>query len=363
MKNLFKTMLFCSVLAFFATACNSDKFTINGSIANLEDQKVFLSKPTMTGLEQIDTVECKGGKFTFTGKMDYNDYRIVTFENQAGEIDLYLDNSDVKVTGDYKDLENVVATGSEAMDYFKSFIQDNKDMETYRQTQMAAHQAAQQANDTAKITQIADEFIAKQKEFVLKTFEKAAAKPEDLLSFFVVMNNSSFVSPDRMVEFYAQVPEIIKKDERLAQAISRMDELAKLSKGNAVPEFTLTSFVGQDTLTKKSIAEKNTVLYITTPDVKENDSIFEDLKTVGGKGANVVIAFMIMTPEQLSFINEYVKDKGLGQYTIVQADEAFAQSYGAVTPRVFFIDKDGKFVSTQIETADVKKAAETFPAK
>ncbi|MDD4820741.1 MAG: DUF4369 domain-containing protein [Flavobacteriales bacterium] len=363
MKNLFKTVLFCSVLAFFATACNSDKFTINGNITGLEDQKAFLSKPSMTGLEQIDTVECKGGKFTFTGKMDFNDYRIITFENQAGEIDLYIDNSTINVEGDYNDLENVKVTGSEAMDFFKSFIDDNKAMETFRQTQMAAYQAAQQANDTTKITQLAEEFMAKQKEYVLKSFEKAESHPEDLLSFFVAMNNSTYVSPDRLAAFYAQVPEIIKKDERLAQAVTRMDEIVKLSAGKEIPEFSLSDFAGKDSLTKASIAGKNTAMYITTPDVADNEAIFEVLKNVKAKGGNVVLVFMIMSGEQLSFIQQYIKDKGLDQYTVMQGDETFAQSFGALTPRVFLIGADGKFVATAIEKDAVKTEAEKFPVK
>lgn len=363
MKNLFKTVLFCSVLAFFATACNSDKFTINASMKNLEDQKVFLSKATASGLEPIDTVECKSGKFTFTGKMDFNDYRIITFENQAGEIDLYIDNSNIKLEGDYADLENVKATGSDAMDFFTSFVNDNKEMDTFRQSQMAAYQAAQQANDTTKLAEITKEFMVKQKEFINKSFEKAVTRPEDLLSFFVVINNSTYFSPDRLAEYYAQVPEVIKNDPRLAQAITRMNEMLNLTAGKDIPDFNMNTLDAKDSLVKASIAGKNTALYITTPDVEENAAIYKTLKSINERGGNVVIAFMIMTPEQRTFINDYVKDNGLDKYTLVLANDDFAQSFGAITPRVFLISADGKFVGTEIEPQRIATMAEKFPAK
>jgi hypothetical protein len=51
--------------------------------------------------------------------------------------------------------------------------------------------------------------------------------------------------------------------------------------------------------------------------------------------------------------DEYVKDNGLDGFTVLTGTEEFVETVGAVTPRVFAVDKDGKFTGTAIETDDV----------
>ncbi|MBQ1276685.1 MAG: DUF4369 domain-containing protein, partial [Flavobacteriales bacterium] len=98
MKRRLSTIIAICAVALLAASCNSDKFTIKADIAHLADQKVFLNRPGLHGLEPVDTAEAVDGKFIFKGKLETNDYRIITFEDVSGEIDLYMDNSNIKVS-------------------------------------------------------------------------------------------------------------------------------------------------------------------------------------------------------------------------------------------------------------------------
>jgi hypothetical protein len=123
MKRRLSTIIAICAVALLAASCNSDKFTIKADIAHLADQKVFLNRPGLHGLEPVDTAEAVDGKFIFKGKLETNDYRIITFEDVSGEIDLYMDNSNIKVEGDYVALDSVKVKGSPAMDYYMKFAE------------------------------------------------------------------------------------------------------------------------------------------------------------------------------------------------------------------------------------------------
>ena len=89
-----KTSLLALAAALCVVACNSDKFVIDGYLAGIPDQDVYLcSQPASGEYMMLDTVRMKDGHFRFKGKMEYNDYRFITFQDVAGEIPLYIDNS------------------------------------------------------------------------------------------------------------------------------------------------------------------------------------------------------------------------------------------------------------------------------
>ena len=80
-----KTSLLALAAALCVVACNSDKFVIDGYLAGIPDQDVYLcSQPTSGEYVILDTARMKDGRFRFKGKMEYNDYRFITFQDVAG---------------------------------------------------------------------------------------------------------------------------------------------------------------------------------------------------------------------------------------------------------------------------------------
>ena len=353
MKKILVTIsAICAVL--FIASCNSDKFTIKAKIAHLADQKVILNRPGMYGLEPVDTVESVDGEFIFTGKLDRNDYRIITFEDASGEIDLYIDNSDIKVTGDYVHLDSVEVKGSPAMDYYEEFAEVQREHNSYVKGKVEELQQAQIDGDTAKVDAIYAEYLEKQKEFVRDNFELAKKRPADMISIFAVMNSMAFSTPDELKEFYDAVPKDVKEDPRVGETIAQMERVVKLSKGNPFPEFTLYSYDGKDTVTQKSFEGKASLVYVTTPDVKEDDIIYPQLHKASQKGISVYIVMMLSSEEHYFLYEDYVKDLGLDKLNVLTGSEDFVETTYAVSPRVLAVDSKSNYLGTAIETDDIK---------
>ena len=103
----------------------------------------YVINATVTGYPQGSTVEflngqtgaaektttLKNGKFSFEGKMDKPEFKIILFNKQPPYITIFLDNSNVNITADKATIEKAKITGSVSHTAFEEF---NTSLEPYQ---------------------------------------------------------------------------------------------------------------------------------------------------------------------------------------------------------------------------------------
>lgn len=123
MKHLFSLL---GLVLLMSCAAKQEGFEISIDLKNAVDGPILVSQriPNPTSW-YTDTLEMKDGKAVFKGKVEYP--RLVSFVFRKGEDDfhgafgLFLDNSRIKVNGDFNDLKNVKVEGGKANDEYKAF--------------------------------------------------------------------------------------------------------------------------------------------------------------------------------------------------------------------------------------------------
>lgn len=112
----------------------STEFNINGTLTGYKDG-VTVELLTGQGQPEQSTV-LKEGKFIFKGKMGNPDFKIILvnrqeeqMQPQARFITLFLDNSNVTITGDKAAIDKATVTGSASHTAFEQF---NKSLEPYQ---------------------------------------------------------------------------------------------------------------------------------------------------------------------------------------------------------------------------------------
>lgn len=112
-----------------APAKKTDGFTISGNVKGFaEGSHVSLLNGT-TGAAEMET-SLVGGKFSFSGKVNGPEFKIILFNNQPPYITLFLDNSNVKITGTKETIDKATVTGSPS---HKDFALFNSMLEPYSQ--------------------------------------------------------------------------------------------------------------------------------------------------------------------------------------------------------------------------------------
>lgn len=105
----------------------NDGYTIHGKIDHMKDGAVTLSKLDLTTNERInvDSAEIKDGQFTFSGTLEGPYLHTLYFNNDEDKIYLFLENSEVQISGDLEHLEDVKISGSREDSLFRSYQLDD----------------------------------------------------------------------------------------------------------------------------------------------------------------------------------------------------------------------------------------------
>jgi len=131
MKKM-KTLVQILFIIVFTQSCNSriekiDGYMISGKIDGIESGEVILAKLELTTNERVDvdSTENKDGKFSFKGKVESPYLHTLFFNNSKDKIHLFLDNSQIQISGNIHDIENSKITGSREDSLFHSYELDD----------------------------------------------------------------------------------------------------------------------------------------------------------------------------------------------------------------------------------------------
>ena len=98
----------------------AEGFVIKGDIKGYPNGTTVALLNGQTGTPESETT-IQANKFSFTGKVESADFKIILFNNQQPYITLYLDNSNVKITGTKDNIEKATITGSKTHKDFELF--------------------------------------------------------------------------------------------------------------------------------------------------------------------------------------------------------------------------------------------------
>jgi len=126
------TLLKIATLIVFLQSCNTelknlDGFTLNGNIEGLKNGNVVLAKLDLVTNESVDvdSTDIKDGKFTFKGKIENPYLHTLFFNDRQDRIHLFLENSEITITGDFDEIENAIIIGSREDSLFRSYQLDD----------------------------------------------------------------------------------------------------------------------------------------------------------------------------------------------------------------------------------------------
>ncbi|MDR6940188.1 TlpA disulfide reductase family protein [Mucilaginibacter pocheonensis] len=373
MKKLLNLIL--SMAALNAVG-QTNQFTINGHIGNLNGQKVYLSFMT-DGKGHEDSTTLANGVFHFTGRMNpYSSVRLALDHKGAGrEIAthggdvLYFNFSNETLNIASKDsLANAQMSGSKTYDEYSAYVKAVGpmpwDIDRISNAEIAA--APELANDTAFTNQVARHHYKMVADFQHKNLEFAKTHPD---SFFAPVALFGTASNDKTVTVAEQVfktfsPAIQATDN--GKTIKEfIDAHYRLKIGGPAPVFTQVNPAGK----QLSLADyKGKIVLVDfwaswcSPCRQEIPNLLSQYKMYKDKG------FEILSISLDSSRDKWLKALQQEGMTWPQVSDlngnnnSVARLYGvSAIPATFLVDRDGKLINTNLRGEDLnKKLAELF---
>ena len=365
MRNLLAIL----VVAMSVLSCQSakDEYSIKGSVAGVETGKVYLQKIVNGQPQSIDTAEIVGGKFTFKGKMEMPDLRILRLNEQDYFAQFFLDNASINVTANKDSLRSTKITGSPTHDIFKIFISE---MEKLNKDGMALQEKYQNAmsmnnTDVAQKAEIDLKAMIENNKVYTKNFVKEHSNSvvSPYITLFQLANQLDGAELDSIVSKFA--PEI-GKSEYVIKLKELIQEQKKTAVGVLAPDFTMNDPEGNPVQLSSLKGKVVLVDFWASwcgPCRQENPNVVAMYQQFHSKGFEIIGVSLDKTKEDWV---KAIKDDNLTWIHVSDLQfwqNAAARLYGVnAIPQSFLLDKDGKIIGKGLRGEQLaKKLTELFP--
>lgn len=231
MKKVFFLFVIFPFLGFSQTKkktqVTTDKeFVITGNVTGFADGTSVSFLNDQTGQPEKQT-SVEGGKFTFKGQVEEPGFRVLVFGDQPPGVPLFLDNSNIKISGDKNSIDKLSITGSPAQNQFAEY---SNAMQPY----MGIYQegAAYDSNATKAAEKISADFV--------KKHPGSYVAPLAIIRLYQATQNGVEAE-----ELYKMMPAQVQSSS-LGQYVSQQIQESKINPiGSVIKDFSQTDTAGK----------------------------------------------------------------------------------------------------------------------
>ena len=200
-------------------------FIINGNVEGFPDGTTVALLNGQTGAPESETTIIKN-KFSFKGKIESPDFKVILFDKKPPYITLFLDNSAVKITGNKGAVETAVVTGSASHNDYVNF---NKTLEPFQN--VFAENAAKDSISVTPALLAINNFIQ--------------VHPASFVTPLAIIRSNQLVENiNKMEASYNKLNNALRKSSMGSYIAQQIAEGKKNAIGTELPDFTQADTTG-----------------------------------------------------------------------------------------------------------------------
>lgn len=261
-----KKLIYFFIAGIVLLSCqNSNKYTINGTVANdvYEGTSVFLQQMTDNAMEVVDTVVVQNRKFSFSGTADTPLLRFIVLDGtlnprQESRIPVLIEPGKLDVVFD----SIVTVKGTNTNDAYTNFRLQQSDQEKKSREIISLFN---QESAAGTMTEERDAELQQSYEDINKQLDNLSLNfvKENIgnkLGEFVFQSSSAMFTPEQQKEILDLASEEFKSTKRIQRVIKRLENLEKVAVGQKFVDFTLKDTEGTEVSLSDYAGKGNYVL-------------------------------------------------------------------------------------------------------
>jgi len=243
-KIIFSLGLFSLALLFFA-ACNNPKqaenqFNIKLNIKNLkQDVQVVMQKRAKGEWVKLDSVKLKDGQGTFTGTVKSPELYYLTIKKFNAYIPVWVENSNMSVEADLKNLRNPTITGSKSQAEFDAYRDSTKRFQQQERALGQQYSLARGQKDRKKMQEIENQYNQIEANKMKYSLDYAIRHNKSVISPYLVMSNSYTLSLNQLDSVSSRFDSSLNNNEYVIDLKNRVKTLKRVAVGQPFVDFTL----------------------------------------------------------------------------------------------------------------------------
>lgn len=275
-----KRIVYFFLLSLLLVSCGgrSGYFKIDGRLLHVNQGQLFVYSPEGV-IDGLDTIQIKGGRFTYEIPCQFNGTLIIVFPNYSTHAIFAEPGEAVEIKADASHLKEMEVKGTD----------DNELMGKFRK-------------------QIA---LASPPEIVKYAVQFVEAHPESPVSVYLT---ERYLINNKRTD-YKQTAELIKlmekeqpKNGSLARLKQHLQSLQSGNVGQLLPKFTVKDLNG-NVITSSKLKDKNTIICTWASWSEESKDILLTLNSMAKKGAATVIG--VCVDPSAKEARQYIKENDI----------------------------------------------------
>jgi peroxiredoxin len=370
MKKWLTGIFAISALVYFSACKNGTtggkNFNLNGTVTGMQDGKLYLVHQDSAMQNIFDTLEVKGGKFSFSGNVNEPTPYYIINDPQAPAAPLifFAEKGDVKIEADASNLQFAKVTGAKNQEMYNQYRNSVAPLAAKADSIMKLSMNVTDQGQTVQLQEAYMRLNEEESELIRKFVKE---HPEAHVSAFLIVNKFlSQPAAEEIEPLYNGLSPEVKNSTWGKQIADVYNKVKSTSIGSKAPDFTLEDVNGKPMSLSSLRGQYVLVDFWASwcgPCRAENPNVVKAYNQF--KGKNFTILGVSLDKEKDKWLAAIDKDKlAWPQVSDLKGWESSAAALYFVQsiPANFLLDKEGKIVARNLRGDELsKKLAELMP--
>ena len=240
-KNLVTGSL-CCALSLFAAAAPPTGYTVTGNIKGLKSPYIYLEWVIGETVHK-DSAVVKNGHFRLAGKVDQPILVYLATKEKAGQF--FLENANIRVSGNIDSLDNLRVTGSASQQTYKGLQASLKDINSQTEQLYDQYSTAHKSKDSVKMSDLETRIdtLNGQRKTIIEAFIQS--HPNSPVSLSEIMGMSYTGDYAKLNGMFTMLAPSLQETPLGKAMASRLNILKRTGIGQQIMDFTQNSMDGQ----------------------------------------------------------------------------------------------------------------------
>jgi peroxiredoxin len=315
MKKLLYLFFTAAILTACTTATKVPHFTITGKIAGADSVIFILQKRSEGKMVTVDTAMVLKGQFKIIGgSVEFPERMNLLIKGRRSGLPLYVENSDIVITGHIDSLNISKISGSKTQDEFTAYSETLKPFNEKNKVLNEEYRAAREAGDKVKMAELekkGEEIYNEQTAF---TKEFVKSHPASFLTPTLLNSLSYELEANDIESFINGLDTTVAKVPVIKDLKARVAVMKTVAIGQKAPDFTMND-VNDKPISLSSKIGKSKLLLIDfwaswcVPCRNENPNVVKTWMAFNKKGLDIFSVSLDREGEKDKWLQAIKDDK------------------------------------------------------
>lgn len=350
-----KHFILISLAALMLWSCgNKNQFTISGEVSPATDGKMILIGFKKGQPVNLDTADIKKGKFSFNGKVDLPELRLLSIQGKDNYVaQLFVEPGKINMTVYPDSFPANLVVGSKAQDLFKKYMDEMASNSKKELDMKNRFSQAQSTGNEEEMKSIQYEYqtMMENTELYSRNFVKEYSSSP--VAVYVYLMNFLEQAQVEELDSMLKIFEPIKQSDLVIAIKERADVIRPFAKGSPAPDFTLNDTKGAP-FSLSSLKGKYVLIDFWAswcqPCMMEMPNVMELYKNYKGKGFEIVGVSLDHEKDAWQKTTQIPGLDWIHVWDMVNDSLGHvARKYGVTSiPHNVLLDKEGKIIKVNI---------------